>query len=158
MIEKMKQLEEESTMTWKSILERFLGIFNLKLVLLKRGISNDNYEAYDAKIVPTSGNSTCIIHALSEESSQKDADVYYRKTIDGHYSVIYPIRYVIGHTEEEACFRMLKAIVGTEIHWVKEDFLGSILETYHVEVPRISTSSIHAARISLDMVETEHGA
>lgn len=148
----MKQLEEESTMTWKSLLERFLDIFSLKLVLLKRGISNDSYDVYDAEIATASGNCSCIIYTLSGESSQKDIDVYYRKTIDGCYSVIYPVRHVIGPTEEEVCFRMLKTIVGTEIRWVKEDFLGNVLETCHVEVPRIPTSSIHAARIGLDML------
>ena len=144
----MKQLKEESSMTWKSLLERLLDNLGLKLVILKLN-HPINYESYDARIATASGNSICAIHTHSGESILK--------AIDGNYYIRYPIRHIFGSTEE-VCSRMLKAIVGTEIRWVKKDNSVNFIEICHVKVPRILTSSIHAAKINLDMVEIEHEA
>lgn len=111
----MKQLKEESSMTWKSLLERLLDNLGLKLVILKLN-HPINYEFYDARIATASGNSICAIHTHSGESILK--------AIDGNYYIRYPIRHIFGSTEEEVCSRMLKAIVGTEIHWVKKRQFG----------------------------------
>lgn len=144
----MKQPKEESSMTWKSLLERLLDNLGLKLVILKLN-HPINYESYDARIATASGNSICAIHTHSGESILK--------AIDGNYYIRYPIRHIFGSTEE-VCSRMLKAIVGTEIRWVKKDNSVNFIEICHVKVPRILTSSIHAAKINLDMVEIEHEA
>lgn len=145
----MKQPKEESAMTWKSLLERLLDNLGLKLVILKLN-HPINYESYDARIATASENSICAIHTHSGESILK--------AIDGNYYIRYPIRHIFGSTEEEVCSRMLKAIVGTEICWVKKDNSVNFIEICHVKVPRILTSSIHAAKINLDMMEIEHGA
>lgn len=137
----MKQPEEESPMTWKSILERFLDNLGLKLNILKMGNSTD----YDARVA--SGNGFCAIDTLPGESPHK--------VIDGCYHVHYPISHAFGHTEEEACSRMLKAIVGNEIRLIREFNPCNLKWNFKIcnmKIPRISTSSIHAARINLDML------
>lgn len=137
----MKQTEEESTMTWKSILERFLDNLGLKLNILKMGNSTD----YDVRVA--FGNGLCAIDALPGESPHK--------VIDGCYHVHYPISHAFGHSEEEACSRMLKAIVGNEIYLIREFNPCNLKWSFkacNIKIPRISTSSIHAARISLDML------
>lgn len=145
----MKQGEEErSILSWKNLLERLLDHLGLKLVILEP----DSFIIdWISTITDASGEHACIIHNLPSESIQR--------TVDDNCSIIYPKGRIPGSSEEEACSRMLKAIVGAEVRWLsiskeekEEKDSRKTFVTHVVEVPRISTSSIYAARMSLDVL------
>lgn len=141
----MKQLEEEEE-SWKNLLERLLDHLGLKLVIFKPG--SIIMGSWSVAIADASRKYTCMIYNLPEESAWRP--------IDTKYGVVYPKSQISGSSEEEACSRMLRAIAGTEVRWMstsKEEKDPEKIFVNHVaKVPKISTSSIYAARMSLDIL------